>query len=247
MAQTEAQRTYYLSHREERLEYARQYYAAERGDSLRKEERAESNRKYYLQNKEHKLAYLVQWRTANPNKKKGYDQKYYQRHKIEISKRTNAAAKLAGYVSQKRWTANHKEQVAELNRRWALNNRIKRCQSARQWRNNHLEEVRAAVKRWRKANLDKARMIGRDASLRRRVQKMATPITALAYESIMLRDKMVCGICNKKVARKDMSFDHRIPLSKGGPHVEWNIQVAHLKCNIMKSTTVIPVQMRMGF
>lgn len=45
-----------------------------------------------------------------------------------------------------------------------------------------------------------------------------------------------CGICNKTFKMQDKrSLDHIIPLSKGGSHDLYNLQAAHLSCNIEKN------------
>lgn len=44
-----------------------------------------------------------------------------------------------------------------------------------------------------------------------------------------------CGLCKKAFEKmKDVTIDHIIPLSKGGPDVFENMQPAHEQCNQMK-------------
>ena len=62
-------------------------------------------------------------------------------------------------------------------------------------------------------------------------------------EAIKERDRMRCCICGRKVAEKDLSFDHTIPLSLGGPHIQENLRVAHLCCNSRRGAGRLPVQM----
>lgn len=55
------------------------------------------------------------------------------------------------------------------------------------------------------------------------------------YYRVLLRDRGICGICHKFVETpEEVSFDHIIPLSKGGGHNDGNLQVAHLICNSKK-------------
>jgi 5-methylcytosine-specific restriction endonuclease McrA len=44
---------------------------------------------------------------------------------------------------------------------------------------------------------------------------------------------MVCGICLEPVIG-EYQIDHIVPLSKGGPHIASNLQIAHSKCNRTK-------------
>ncbi|MER7331681.1 MULTISPECIES: HNH endonuclease [unclassified Micromonospora] len=60
------------------------------------------------------------------------------------------------------------------------------------------------------------------------------------------RDGWICGICHQHVDPKlefphpwSKSLDHRIPVSKGGPHSRENTQIAHLLCNLRKSDKLL--------
>jgi len=59
---------------------------------------------------------------------------------------------------------------------------------------------------------------------------------------IYKRDNFVCQICNEDINMNlshphplSASIDHIIPLSRGGTHVEGNVNGVHLRCNIQKS------------
>jgi len=43
-----------------------------------------------------------------------------------------------------------------------------------------------------------------------------------------------CGICGLSVSKEEMTIDHIVPLSRGGPHVLSNLQPAHSSCNTKK-------------
>lgn len=44
-----------------------------------------------------------------------------------------------------------------------------------------------------------------------------------------------CAICGKPVKYKEMTVDHRVPLTKGGTNDLENLQLAHLSCNRAKA------------
>lgn len=44
-----------------------------------------------------------------------------------------------------------------------------------------------------------------------------------------------CAICGKPVKFKEMTVDHRVPLTKGGTNDLGNLQLAHLSCNRAKA------------
>ncbi len=88
---------------------------------------------------------------------------------------------------------------------------------------------------YRRANLTKYA----EAEARRRALIRATEIVRVDYERIKIRDRMVCHICRKPVQLNELHFDHVVPLSKGGPHVESNIAVSHANCNRSKSARLM--------
>lgn len=70
----------------------------------------------------------------------------------------------------------------------------------------------------------------RAAHERRARIKGASEIERIDREAVIARDKSICHICGKKVTR-DITLDHLIPLSEGGPHTMANLRVAHRSCN----------------
>ena len=46
-----------------------------------------------------------------------------------------------------------------------------------------------------------------------------------------------CGFSNRRIGtgNRGPSVDHIVPISKGGDNVLENIQLAHLRCNVIKS------------
>lgn len=69
---------------------------------------------------------------------------------------------------------------------------------------------------------------------------------------VFRRDGWRCQLCRKKVLKKakrdrhtrrlhprTASLDHIVPMSKGGPHVEANVQCACLACNVRKHARLI--------
>ncbi len=47
---------------------------------------------------------------------------------------------------------------------------------------------------------------------------------------------MMCSICTKPIEHKlQLTYDHVIPLARGGPHTEGNLRPAHWTCNAWKN------------
>ena len=96
----------------------------------------------------------------------------------------------------------------------------------------------AYMRSWKKENADRWRLIKANSDNKRRLAKAAY-FEKVDLAAIEKRDKMICHLCGKKVARHQLTFDHLIPLSKDGPHVAWNLAVAHRRCNSQKSNRFI--------
>lgn len=76
----------------------------------------------------------------------------------------------------------------------------------------------------------------------RRAWKYAVGYEKFSPKEIYDRDGWRCGVCRKMISKKprhpdpmSVSLDHKISLSRGGPHSRANTQPAHLRCNIRKN------------
>lgn len=118
-------------------------------------------------------------------------------------------------------------------RRYAAN-REKLLAAAKAWAKAHPDVSRQAYHR----NLERSRAKGRQHAAIRRARKRGVRVRPADLVRIMVRDKMRCHICKKRVAKRDLHFDHVIPLSKGGAHEEVNLAVSHKHCNLTKAAKV---------
>ena len=84
----------------------------------------------------------------------------------------------------------------------------------------------------------KARHIKRRALLKK------SQIGKIDIRVIIKRHGMLCHLCGIKLTKKTLTIDHLIPISKGGPTVNWNLAPACNSCNIKKGNRFItPAQM----
>ena len=118
------------------------------------------------------------------------------------------------------------------------------------WAAKHPDQVRDTQAAWRAANPDRIKehrrrsyqvnkLNGKAAErsrIRRARQKAATPPgTRVSLKAILTRDGLFCHICQSTIDEpRKVSYDHVIPLSRGGEHVASNIKVAHRVCNSWK-------------
>lgn len=103
------------------------------------------------------------------------------------------------------------------------------------WMQANPQSQNPTRQRWLKKNKFKLRQIRTAYKLRRKEWEVGE----VDYDEILFRDGFICHICGEDVESEDISFDHVIPLSKGGKHSMDNIHVAHLRCNVKKNAKLI--------
>lgn len=84
----------------------------------------------------------------------------------------------------------------------------------------------------------------------RRARERGSEWERVAKGKIFERDGWRCQICGGKTRGRypsplSASLDHIVPVSKGGGHVASNMQTAHLRCNLQKSTGATNDQLRL--
>ncbi len=84
----------------------------------------------------------------------------------------------------------------------------------------------------------------RAKAARHRVRRRGWKVTAVRRFAIYERDAWTCQICGDPVNRDAdpladdaPCLDHIIPVARGGPHCEGNLQCAHRYCNSVKRDT----------
>lgn len=110
------------------------------------------------------------------------------------------------------------------------------------WRENNPEAVRETKRRYNQRHPE----MNQEWVNRYRARQLAATVEKVDYEAIALRDRNVCHICGFDVDLTASTydpmartFDHVIPLSRGGAHSVENIKVAHRICNSKKSNRFI--------
>ena len=126
-------------------------------------------------------------------------------------------------------------------RAWYHRNREHAAAQSLQYAREHREQRRAYDSAYGKANPNKVR----EKTSRRRALKRTTEVEPVCYESILEQHGPTCHICNKAIdvdlrhpSPQSLSFDHVIPLSRGGGHIASNIKPSHLLCNMQKGAAV---------
>lgn len=123
-------------------------------------------------------------------------------------------------------------------------------QRAAKYRKEHPEKNRAAIKRWEAAHPDtmkatklrwvknnpeavKAIRITAEANRRSRKKSNGGQISHAEMAEIKKRAGGICYYCKQKA--KSLTFDHIVPIAKGGRHAKDNLVMACPKCNSSKN------------
>jgi 5-methylcytosine-specific restriction endonuclease McrA len=76
----------------------------------------------------------------------------------------------------------------------------------------------------------------RVATAARRRAAGCRPLAKRFLDRMWVRQAGRCGICGGAMRRATAEVDHRVPIAKGGAHVESNLQWTHRACNRAKSS-----------
>ena len=102
------------------------------------------------------------------------------------------------------------------------------------WRAAHPEEMKAI----RQRAYEKSRTNGsatRSTQTRQARVKSARTTEVVSLKAVLDRHGMVCSICTKVIEHVlQLTYDHVIPLARGGAHTEENLRPAHRTCNSWK-------------
>lgn len=193
----------------------------------------------YSQCRECKKTAKKEWDTLNKEHIKIYVQKQYR----EKGKANNAAR-----------YARYRDKFLERRRREYEKNRERSLETSRQWKKSHKDMLRdyerqrylrdgaqmlARNKLWRQKNLERRA----ENEARRRARLRGNGVERVNYPAICERDRWLCHICGKRVSKRELSFDHLIPIVHDGPHTENNLRVAHRRCNSRRGAGTLPAQL----
>lgn len=166
--------------------------------------------------------YAAQYRTKNHAKCK------------EAHRKWAAINKEKYRLGAKLWQKQNPEKVRAQHAKWIEKNRERYLQKRREWRDSNLELIRAKG-RARKVS-PKGRLQNINSEARRRQKTARVPCAPTSHQLADLRKEAngVCRYCGKRV--KELTFDHVIPLAKGGLHAIHNLVMACRLCNSKKHT-----------
>lgn len=130
-------------------------------------------------------------------------------------------------------------------REWVSRNRetVRQSTNARRaaWPPERRAAANAANAAWKRDNPEKVR----DYVHRRRAAKAGTQSGPIDHDALWVECSGSCPDCGARIDRDApwgsptfASLDHIVPLSAGGPHVQYNLRYTCLPCNMRKSAKV---------
>jgi 5-methylcytosine-specific restriction endonuclease McrA len=174
----------------------------------------------YMENPEKERLRSRQWKNNNPEKVKQASQAW---------KRANRERTRASAAS---WARNNREKLNKLRKEYYWQNPEKARAVARYFYRVHSEKR----KEYRKQHYESNRQIYIENARRRQQKYRAFPMTEI--------EKMMCK--NYYLIARELTeqtgikheVDHIWPISKGGPHLPWNLQVLTKEENRKKSNKI---------
>ena len=164
--------------------------------------------------------YSKQARLRNPEKCRARNKELYWENPEKYREKT------------RKWLSENKEKVREKDREWKKNNASKVKKARREYYLRNLEKEHGQSRRWRKENPEKN--LAKEQKRRAIKAKVEHGYVPLITELVKRQDGK-CNGCQLKFSKRlKPTLDHIIPISKGGPHIESNVQALCLSCNIRK-------------
>ncbi len=149
---------------------------------------------------------------------------------------------------QRVYRARNREQINLLSKEWARKNKSSRHARRMIKLNtdpNAREKSRANATRYNARNREKARL-RRHVRRARLKESSIEPIIKRQIDDLFNKQRGRCAICRGKLAKRHI--DHIKPLSKGGAHAIWNLQLLCPPCNMRKhANDPIDFMQKMGF
>ena len=164
----------------------------------------------------------------DPATKSAYDKSRYQ------DTRTDRIA------SARRWYNEHKDEAKAYNVAYRAQNLPKIHQQAVSKYQANKDSVIAKVTTWRKANPDKRKA----QEHRRRAQKYQAGgrYTVKEWQALKVLYDHRCLMCHRQEPNVLLTFDHIVPLSRGGHNDIANAQPLCFSCNSIKGTQVLDLR-----
>lgn len=157
------------------------------------------------------------WMEDNQDRVKENKRKYYKNH----------PEKQAEYA--RKYRLNNKEKIKDKYLHRSETQRIKENERSAKYRLGHKKECNERISNWKKKNKPLLRVYRQ----RRRVRTGKRDFPTKLYNELLKRQNYKCVYCFKDITDAN-SFDHIIPISRGGDNSPENLQLLCQFCNTSK-------------
>lgn len=197
-------------------------------------------RDYDIQRADQRSAYQKQYREENKERLAEQRVSWVEENREELLEKKRAYNRLPEVIGRmigyrRRHYEEHKEEYLEKSARWKAENPEKVQQSQQAWKERNSEKVTESRARYNRDNPETVIAW----SQRRRAKQAQAAVGDVDFKRIWKRDRGVCYLCGRSVDKKDVHYDHVIPLSRGGAHSEENLRVTHGRCNLIKGAKLV--------
>lgn len=163
---------------------------------------------------------------------------------ISASIPTNTPEGKKAYMAA--WWRAHPEKKKAYDKKYHAKNKAAQNARSRAYYVANKEAQRERQKQYNQANKDKLMAMWERNYRKRRAVLAGVESEPYTKAEIMAKSNNTCHICTYQIDLSlrwpnpmSFSFDHVIPLNKGGSDLIPNIEAAHLRCNLRKFTNLI--------
>lgn len=183
------------------------------------------------------------WRAAHSEQHKATNEAYTAAHKEQSAVRSKAYH--ATHREQRRaagvaWHAANKDRHNAQIAAWAVANTERAKATALVWRQANKARVYALRAAWSREN--RGKVIAYRFLRRQRVAAAGRPYTGAEWEVLKAQYNYRCLQCGRSEPDITLTFDHVVPLTKGGTNDITNGQPLCGPCNSRKHTQVIDLR-----
>jgi 5-methylcytosine-specific restriction endonuclease McrA len=213
----------------------------------------EYKRQWRERNREKLRLYFQEYRAAHPELSE-YHRQYHQTHRerrvqrdstpeaVERRRLWRAANRAKRNAWRADWAARNPDAMKVIERRHAEKRKPQKRLSDAEYRARNPELCAAIVERSKAKKPELYRAHAVVSVAKRRARKRSSLVERVSHRRIIERDRGLCHLCLLAVSANERSFDHLIPVCRQGAHAEWNLMLAHLRCNKRRSIKQILTQ-----